>query len=258
MSRKRKNEMLEEQLRTALGQAGQEVKRERLCVRAEQAAAEKQKRRRIGFASFLGRQVRFIGWRIWFMQGIGTIVLYSMCQIFFQGMLVKYIQNIAFFLCCLAVLVLISTVPIVYRSIRYAMYETELATRFSAVRLLAARLLAIGLGNFAVLGVILLLAAMKASIPAAQAFLYLLLPYLAASGGFLYLLKRVPAESSQLCSIAWGCFLVCVFTALRRFFPVFFMQTFSGYWAVVCLLLLLFCIRQFYGLIYDSVYTAIG
>lgn len=227
----------------------------RIGTQAVSVIDEKRKRRRIGFMSFLGRQVRFIGWRIWLMQGIGMILLCGMGNVMFRELLASYIHNIPYFLCFISILVLFSTVPLVYRSFRYAMYETELATRFSAVRLLAARLLAIALGNFVILGVILLLAASQVSIPASQAVLYLLLPYLAASGGFLYLLRRIPAERSQICSVCWGCLLACLFTLLKRFCPFFFRQTFSPGWAVVCLALLFFCIGQFRNLIYDSVYT---
>lgn len=180
-----------------------------------------------------------------------------MCKVFFREMFVQYVKNIAFYLCCLSVLVLLSTVPMVYRSVRYAMFETELVTRFSAVRLLVARLFAIGLGHFAMLGIILVFAAMRASMPAARALLYLLMPYLAASGGFLYLLKRVPVQQFQLYSVVWGCFLIGVFVLLRRYVPVFFMQTFSVFWILVCVLLLLFCVRQFCDLVYDSAYTRI-
>ena len=228
-----------------------------ICKKAWLEVKKKQSRERIGFAAFLGRQMRFVGWRIWFMQGIGIIVLLCMCKAVFREMFVQYVQNIAFFLCCLSVLVLLSTVPMVYRSVRYEMYETELATRFSAVRLLVARLIAIGLGNFVMLGVILVFAAMRASMPASRALLYLLMPYLAASGGLLYLLKRVPVRQFQVCSVVWGCILIGVFVVLRRLLPVFFMQTFSGAWVAVCLLLLLFCVRQFYDLVYDSAYTRI-
>ena len=228
-----------------------------ICVQAARLVDDKGERERIGFAAFLGRQVRFVGGRIWFMQGIGIIVLLCMCKAIFREMFEKYVQNIAFFLCCLSVLVMFSAVPMVYRSVRYAMYETELVTRFSAVRLLLARLFAIGLGNFAMLGVILVFAAMRASMPAARALLYLLMPYLAASGGLLYLLKRVPVRQFQVCSVVWGCFLIGIFVVLRRLVPVFFMQTFSGAWVAVCLLLLLFCVRQFYDLVYDSAYTRI-
>ncbi|MCM1040182.1 MAG: hypothetical protein NC434_12750 [Ruminococcus sp.] len=228
---------------------------ESALARGEQAMMEKLTRKRIGFANLLGRQVRFVGWRIWFMQGLGMLLLYSVCKTILQGTLGGYVQNIAFFLSCVSVLILLSAVPMVYRSIRYMMYETELATRFSGVRLLAVRLLAVGAGNLAMLGVILFFTSSRASISAARALLYLLMPYLTASGGFLYLLKRVPADKMQIYSISWGCFLVCVFTVLRRFWPMFFQQTFSGFWGAICLGLLLFCIRQFHGLMYDSAYT---
>lgn len=219
-----------------------------------QAADEKRRRERIGFAAFLKSQVRFIGWRIWFMQAAGIILLHCMWRTI-SGQMIRDVLNIGFFLCCLSVLILLSAVPMLYRSVRYAMFETELVTRFSAVRLLIARLLAIGIGNFIILGIILLSMVINVSIPAARALLYLLLPYLTASSGFLYLLKRIPADKLQIYSTFWGCFLVSIFIVLRRFCPAFFMQTFSVFWAAVCLVLLLFCIRQFYDLMYDSAYT---
>lgn len=216
-----------------------------------QAADEKQRRERMGFAVFLKSQVRFIGWRIWCMQAVGIILLHCMWRTI-SRQVIGDVLNIGFFLCCLSVLILLSAVPMLYRSVRYAMFETELVTRFSAVRLLIARLLAIGIGNVIILGIVLFSMAVNASIPAARALLYLLLPYLTASSGFLYLLKRIPADKLQVYSTFWGCFLVGIFIVLRRFCPAFFMQTFSVFWAAVCLVLLFFCIRQFYDLMYDS------
>lgn len=229
-----------------------------ICRRVEPLLEEKRKRRRINYSEFLKRQLRFIGWPIWLVQGTALIIL---C-IVFNGPLNFYLENsvhgIAFLLCCLSVLVLLSSVPMIHRSIRYKMHEIELSTRFSAVKLLIAKLLLIGIGNFVLLSVIFLLTIANTSLQTESVMLYLLLPYLAACGGFLYLLGHIPADKFEVYSAGLCCLMLTAFTILSRFHSNFFSQTFSAGWLLVCLLLVLFSIKQLRYIMYRSAYAQIA
>ena len=154
MNKKQSNSSINRQLKEMLHLQTEPVNREQInqiCRRVEPLLEEKRKRRRINYSAFLKRQLRFIGWPIWLVQGIAMILL---C-IVFCGPLNFYLEDsvkgIAFLLCCLSVLVLLSSVPMIHRSIRYKMHELELSTRFSSVKLLLAKLLLIGIGNLVTL-----------------------------------------------------------------------------------------------------------
>lgn len=214
---------------------------------------EKRKRKRINFTEFLKRQVRFIGWKIWLMQG----VLLSMLYAFFSVYIVGSIRYTAYFLCCLSVLVILSAAPIFYRSIRYTMYEVEIASRFSVVRLLLAKILIIGAGDVVLLTLFLWITVFYSGMRTERALLYILLPALVSGAGLLYLLGHTPAERFQSKSIGLGCALFGMFFLLKQFCPLFFAQTFSIGWAVICLLLLGICIEQFRYLMCDSAYARV-
>lgn len=217
----------------------------------------KRRRQRIDFMSFLKRQVRFIGWKIWLGQGVLLLLLYGVFAFTTEGPLLHSVRYTAYFLCCLSMLLMLSAAPMFYRCIRYTMYEIELASRFSIVKLLFARILIIGIGDVVLLTGLLWLTAIKTQMRAESALLYILLSYLTAGAGFLYLLGHVPVKKLQMGSIGLGCALFSLFFLLKQYCPVFFVQTFSVGWVAVCLMLFLICIWQLRYLLHDSAYAQV-
>lgn len=261
MKEKQSNSSINSRIKEMLHIQAESVDRERIkqiCKRAEPLLEEKIKRRRISYPAFLKRQLRFIGWQIWLAQGAVLILLYMALNGPLNDYLKDGVLGIAFLLCCLSVLVLLSSVPMIHRSIRYKMREVELSTRFSAVKLLLARLIIIGIGNLVLLGAIFLFTVANTSLQTESVLLYLLLPYLAACCGFLYLLGHAPADKLEAYSVGLGCLMLGGFVILRRFYSNFFRQTFSAGWLLVCFLLLLFGIRQLRYIMYRSAYAQIA
>ncbi|MDE6750263.1 MAG: hypothetical protein K2K21_14560 [Lachnospiraceae bacterium] len=261
MNKKQSNSSINRQLKEMLHLPEEPVNREQIkqiSRSVEPLLEEKHKRRRINYPAFLKRQLLFIGWPIWLMQGIAMILL---CMVFIGPLnfyLEDSIKGIAFLLCCLSVLVLLSSVPIIHRSIRYKMYEIELSTRFSAVKLLLAKLLLIGIGNLVLLSMVFLLTIANTPLQTESALLYLLLPYLTACCGSLYLLGHIPADKFEVYSIGLCCLMLTAFTILSRFYSNFFIKTFSSGWLLVCLLLVLFIIKQLRYIMYRSSYAQIA
>ena len=261
MIKKTSNSSINRQLKEMLHLQTEPVNREQInqiCRRVEPLLEKKHKRRRINYSAFLRRQLRFIGWPIWLVQGIAMILL---CIVFYGPLnfyLEDSVKGIAFLLCCLSVLVLLSSVPMIHRSIRYKMHELELSTRFSSVKLLLAKLLLIGIGNLVTLSVIFLLTITNTSLQTESVLLYLLLPYLSACCGFLYLLGHIPADKFEVYSVGLCCLMLTGFTILSRFHSNFFRQTFSPGWLLVCLLLVLFSIKQLRYIMYRSTYAQIA
>lgn len=261
MNKRQSNSSINKQLKEMLAMQTESVNREQInqiSRNVEPLLEEKRKRRRINYPEFLKRQLRFIGWPIWLIQGTALIML---CMAFngpLNFYLVDSVKGIAFLLCWLSVLVLLSSVPMIHRSIRYKMHEIELSTRFSSVKLLLAKLLLIGIGNLVTLSTIFLLTIANTSLKSESVLLYLLLPYLSACCGFLYLLGHIPAYKFEVYSIGLCCLMLTVFTILSRFHSNFFRQTFSPGWLLVCLLLVLFSIKQLRYIIYRSAYAQIA
>lgn len=224
-----------------------------VCSMVEEISEEKRARRRIGFLAFLRRQMRFIYWKIWLVQGGMLFLLYGIFMSLFDSFFAR--RQTPFFLCCFSILIMLSAVPILYRSTRYTMYEVELASRFSMIKLLVAKLLAIGTGNMVLLGTVLFLTVLKTTMQIESALLYIIVSYLAAASGFLYLLGHIPAEKMQAGSIGLGCALFFLLVCLKEFCPAFFAQTFSAGWIAVSFMLFLFCIWQFRYLVCYSAYA---
>ena len=103
-------------------------------------------RPRITFSKFLTTQIKFVGWKIWLAQAIVLLCL-SYLLVFFGDYILNNQRNVALLLCCISILVLMSAIPFIQRSIRYKTYEIETATRFSATKQLLAKLLIIGIGD---------------------------------------------------------------------------------------------------------------
>ena len=90
-------------------------------------------RPRITFSKFLTTQIKFVGWKIWLAQAIVLLCL-SYLLVFFGDYILNNQRNVALLLCCISILVLMSAIPFIQRSIRYKTYEIETATRFSATK----------------------------------------------------------------------------------------------------------------------------
>lgn len=217
----------------------------------------KRERRRINFFSFLMRQIRFIGWKIWLIQGMLLLALYGIFTPIAADFAMGNIRYMAYFLCCLSVLVILSAAPAFYRCVRYTMYEIELASRFSIVKLLFAKILVIGIGDVVFLAALLWMTVLNTNMQMGSALLYILFPSLVSGAGFLYLLGHVPAGKLQAGSIGWGCALFLIIFLLKQFCPFFFTQTFSAGWAAVCFVLFIFCRWQFSYLLHDSTYARV-
>lgn len=212
---------------------------------------------RIKISAFLALQIKFIGWKIWLLQGLVLAVIFYFLTVIF-GDAFDYNKRLAAVLTCsISILVLMMAVPFIQRSLRYKMHESEMATYFSSVKLLMAKLLMIGIGDIFILNGILLLIVFKNYLSMGSALLYVIFPFLLTTWGFMYLLGHIPAQWFSHCCILLCLALYTCIVLLNKFVPIFFQQTFSVEWTIVCLVLLLLCLFQFRYIIYYSSYAQI-
>lgn len=216
---------------------------------AKKEAARRQRRTHISFAGFLAMQVKFIGWKIWGIQGASLLVICGILSRLFDGW-VSPLSAVKLLL-CLSVLVFSTALPFICRSNRYRMQEIEAASRFSSGALLTAKLTVIGIGDLGMLGGIFLTALIKSSIGAGSALLYVSLPFLLSCCGCLYLLGHFTPKWVLAGSTGFSALLVLSFAAL----PSRFIPPLSILWIGICFGLIVLCGYQFRYLLCRSSYT---
>lgn len=212
-------------------------------------------RKRISFPQFLFMQIRFMGWKIWTVQGIILLLANGAITYLYEENYLKNPYYAVKLLLCLSVLVFMTALPFIYRSVRYQMQEIEGAALFSSLKLLTAKLIVIAVGDITVLSGIFFTAIMKTSLQADKAILYLCFPFLLVSSGGLFMLGRFTPK--QFFS---GCYGLCSFVivacaSLPGQYGVLLRPSFSFGLLILCILLLIFCIWQFRYLVYHSFYT---
>ncbi len=234
-----------------VGAEGEHYEKTLLLARGE--AHKRQRRARISFAGFLGAQIRFIGFRIWGAQGIFLLAASLILSGMYGGVINPYYLTKLLF--CLSVLVFMTALPFLYRSVRWQMQEVEAASRFSAVRLLTARLIVIAVGDICMLGCIFAATILKTSLRADSAVLYLCVPFLLVCGGCLFMLGHFTPKVFLGGSVGLCSFLLLLFAAMPGHWEVLFGQSLTVGWGAVCALLLGFCAEQFRYIVRDSLYT---
>lgn len=212
-------------------------------------------RERIGFLRFLALQMKFIGFRIWicqgaFMTGLLTLVTTLLGPLWWTDQ--RYVIRVV---CCFSLLVSMTALPFIHRSIYHKMHEIETSSLFSSMRLLLAKLILLGIGDVLILSMLLLVTAIRTSLFTDSLLLYLLFPFLLASSGALFLLRHLSAEHYIGGSLVFYGFLLILFLMSDGLWPVLYQQTFSAGWIAVCAGLAAFCIWQFSSLARQSSYA---
>ncbi len=196
-------------------------------------------KRKLSFWEFLGAQVRFIGWKIWLSQAVTLLFL---CGIFFLlwGRALGSPRTAGMLLCCCSLLTFMTALPFLHRARRYGMCEVEMAARTSGLKQLGGKLMIIGIGDFAMLGSIFCFLVAKTSLSPGGILLSLLLPFLAASSGLLYLIGHTPGSKWVQNSVVVCGVLFLGFSLLTN--VVLFRQELK--WAAVCAALAVCCVCQ--------------
>ena len=146
------NHDFETELRAALHEIGAtDIGRQQTSARVRSMVRQQGAVERIGFAAFLGTQVRFIGWKIWLVQALCLLAANAGLSNAFGMTYFTYPRLLVQCLCCLSVLVMLTALPVLYEAARCRMHEMEAATYFSSLRLLAAKLILVGVGDLTML-----------------------------------------------------------------------------------------------------------
>lgn len=236
---------LEERIRDSLCQipsAAADAHLHATILFAQEELRLKQGRERISFLRFLAKQIGFTGRKIWAAQGFSLFIISILLSRFFELPFTS--RQLIRLLACLSILLFMTALPLLYRSVRYRMQEVEAAARFCGVKLLFSRLIIIGIGDVCLLAGLFLTVLLKTALPKDSAFFCLCFPFLLAGGGCLYLLGHCPPGRFFAGSLLYCLALLLVFSILPGQGAFWYQPSLSAAQALLCALLFAFCIRQ--------------
>ncbi len=228
---------------------------EHTILRASAQAASRRKRSRIPFRHFLCKQVYYIGWKLWAVQGLFLLLFDRMLIQLYGERFWDSPSSVARLLFCLSTLVAMMAIPLLYRSRKYRMLVVESASYYSSVKLLAAKLAGIGAGDILLLAGMVLTALLRTSLQAGPLAFCLLLPFLVMSAAYLYMMGHFSSNGFFLGSIALGTAIILLAIGLPgRYLPMLRQGTGVG-WGLFCGCLLAFCTGQLRYLLCRSPYA---
>ncbi|MEA4925697.1 MAG: hypothetical protein VB084_10335 [Syntrophomonadaceae bacterium] len=233
------NKKLRLKLQTALkDQPALRISEEHFAQTMREARVAYQGRRqreRIQYPAFLLRQVRFVGATVWLLQGFMLLCAFWLFGLTDTGAVSNLEpRHLPVLLGCFAVFIAMTGIPFIGRSVRYRMLETEMAARISIPKLLLARIFIIGIGNVLLLTVSFLLASTKAELGTGSIALYLLLPYLIACCGCLFIQAYAHSGQQGFISTAFCFSLTALLFVLYKTAPVVYEQASAPVWGVLC------------------------
>lgn len=250
-----KNEIFETKLRHTLHQTPaiyDEKHFENTILLTQKELFLKQNRGRISFTRFLAKQIRFIGWKIWILQGISLLTMSLLIPRFYEDSIT--LQRMIKRLVCLSILIFMAALPLLYRSVRYRMQEIEAASRFSGVKLLLARLIVIGIGDICLLTGIFISTMIKTLLPADSVFFCLCFPFLLSGSVCLYMLGHLSPRQFLAGSFLFCSLFVFLFAVTPGQYAFLYLPSLSAARAILCAFLLAFCVWQLRYIIKTSSY----
>ena len=248
------NKKLRSELQAALkSQPDMQISEEHLTQtmrKTRMAYQSRKQRERIRYPAFLLRQVRFVGAPVWLLQGFLLLCAFWLFGFANVGTVSNFApRHLPVLLGCFAVFIAMTSIPFIGRSAQYRMLETEMATRFSIPKLLLTQIFIIGIGNVLLLTVSFILANTKAQFGAGSVALFLLLPYLIACCGCLFI-QAFPHRGYQgFISTAFCFSLTALLFVLYKTAPVVYEQAFAPIWGALCALCAVILIIGIYRLL---------
>ena len=229
------------------------LNREATLAMVEKECARAGKQDRNGFFKFFVRQMKYLSVPIWCLQGVILMLILLFLSYAYGEQMVESAKEFAILLCGSAILILLTMVPFIQRSVRYQMNAVEAATRFSSGRILAAKLLTIGLGDGVMILGLIIFNALCTSLSVPQIIVFLLVPFLILSSATLHLLRHVAADKYGTGCICVGLLFFLAVLLGGEVAPWIFAETGIIAWVITALAFGVFTTYQIRQLIKSSV-----
>lgn len=172
-------------------------------VRKEADCLNIGKKTTLSLGGLVRKQLKFLAWKIWLFQGM---VLALLCSLFFSTYTVNFNQwlssTLPKFLCLCSAVIVMSSIPILKRALRYQMFELEQSTRFAVRFSLLSQLLFIGIGDLFMLAVLILIVA-NYGLTISVAVFSLMIPFMTAAAACLMLWTRVTPALFQTAGVVF-------------------------------------------------------
>ncbi len=224
-------------------------------IRLHLQVHQRQAGARISFLGFLAKQLPYIGWKLWLVQGLLLFLFDRMLIQLYGERFWDSPSAVARLLFCLSTLVAMMALPLLYRSRRYRMQEIESASYFSSGSLLMAKMAVIGIGDALLLVGMFLTTMLRTSMQAENLAFYLILPFLILSAAYLYMMGHCSGKGFFVGSVSLGaCMILFALVLPVRWLPLFQQSMISG-WAALLLVLLAFSTLQLHYLLHRSSYA---
>lgn len=201
----------------------------------------------LSFGRLIMKQLKFLAWKIWMVQGMTLAVL---CCLFIHTFEVRYWSGTALskFLCCCSGIIVFCAVPVSKRAKRYHMAELEQSTLYSVKGCLLSQLLFIGIGDLGMLS-ILAVTARSYDLTHKVIFLSLVIPFLTSASACLMLWIRSTPQFFERAVILF-CILPPLLTILviEKYETAFFdIESIYQYlYAALCVGILFYGCRNLY------------
>ena len=190
-------------------------------------------------SSFFGASLRlfkFIGWKIWLVQGICLLL---MLRIFIglggEGVISIPIASIRG-LCIISATIPFITIPFIYRSFEYHMNEVEMSVYLSFGRQFLIKFLIIGIGDMIMLVSGVCVAVFILRVHTVSAVLYGMLPFLLLKTIILYVLSHHLLDNKIRFFGATYIFSVIIAEVFAKYYPV---ESVVGISVLICLIAIL-------------------
>ncbi len=206
------------------------------CAAAHDVYTQKKQGRRMGFGTFLLRQVRFTAGRVWMLQAGVLIALCLVLDLQLKTGSGSY-SSLGFAFSLVSAVTAMTGIPYICRSARWGMYEMETASRVSFSGLLCARLAITGAGNLIMLAAFFTLAHLKLSMPLNTAS-YMLLPFFIVWMGVMLLVRRACDKFLPLYCGAFSILIIASLFGLHQLAPRAFGPDAAMLWNIVCIVII--------------------
>ena len=182
------------------------------------------------------RLIKYIGWKIWLIQGLCLIgMLRLFVSIGGQGLISIPLASIRG-LCIISASIPFITIPFIHRSIVYKMQETEMSTYLSYGKQMLIKLCVIGIGDLIMLTSGLYIAVFILDLHTVSALIYGMFPFLFMKSITLFVLSHYHADNAFW---IYGILYVISITSIELFVKYYPLESISGKIILLSIMVLL-------------------
>lgn len=203
------------------------------------------------FKNLLLCQIKFCGFQIWICEFFAAVLSAKLFQFCLLDRYFFTPRKIQFLIMSVVVLIPMLLLLFVSRSIHYSMFEMESTSVYSIKLIVLSKFLIFFCGELLLSFILIVFSYTRLKFTGAAILWCVVMPFLLANNGFLFLLKKMEIEKLCRNYFVYGITLFCAVYICYKIFPAFSEISFSAVFAAVVIFLGLYGIRQSVGILYE-------